>query len=66
MEAGGGKGRGRIAPIRIGEVAWAGFIDRGVRGAVNGGRLDTSLLGMSYLNRFEKIEISGPEMRLIR
>ncbi|MEM9428941.1 MAG: TIGR02281 family clan AA aspartic protease [Pseudomonadota bacterium] len=59
-------GRVRIAPITIEEVTLAGFTDRHVRGAVNGGRLDTSLLGMSYLNRFEKIEISGAEMKLIR
>ncbi len=59
-------GRVRIAPITIEAIELGGQVDRRVRGAVNGGRLDTSLLGMSYLDRFSRIEIIGSEMRLVR
>jgi len=37
-----------------------------VRADVNSGLLDTSLLGMSYLDRFAAIEISGDRMTLRR
>ena len=35
-----------------------------VRVAVNGGEMEESLLGMSFLSRFDKIEISGDALRL--
>ncbi len=37
---------------------------RDVRVSVNGGQLDRSLLGMSYLNRFSGISIEGDRMTL--
>lgn len=35
-----------------------------VRVAVNGGEMRGSLMGMSFLDRFERVEISGNQMRL--
>jgi aspartyl protease family protein len=55
-----------IASVRLDEVAFGPVDERRVRAAVNGGDLDESLLGMNYLNRFERIEISGDRMRLVR
>ncbi|QHQ34914.1 retropepsin-like aspartic protease family protein [Algicella marina] len=59
-------GQVSIAPITLKEVTLGGVTDTRVRAAVNGGRLDTSLLGMSYLNLFSKIEIAGNRMTLVR
>lgn len=53
------------ADVRLDEVIFADRTDRNLRASVNRGILDTSLLGMSYLNRFATIQISGNEMRLI-
>ena len=55
----------RTADVRLDEVNFANRTDRNLRASVNGGELDTSLLGMSYLNRFTTIQISGNQMRLI-
>lgn len=54
------------APVRIGLVNLGGIEDRDVRATVNGGELDTSLLGMSYLSRFDKLEISRDRLVLVR
>lgn len=55
------------ARIRLGEVAFGGVVERGVPASVTeGGGLDASLLGMSYLDRFARIEIEGDRMRLSR
>jgi aspartyl protease family protein len=54
------------APVRLGLVRFGGFTDTDVRASVSGGTLDVSLLGMSYLDRFASIEISGDTMRLRR
>lgn len=59
-------GEVQIAPVTLEEVVLGGYIDSGVRAAVNGGVLDTSLLGMSYLRRFQKIEIEGDKLTLVR
>lgn len=59
-------GEVRTARVRLDEVALGQMVDRGVRASVNGGQLNISLLGMSYLDRFERIEIADGEMRLIR
>lgn len=42
-----------IAPVKIDSFDLAGQVDRNVAAAINGGRLDTSLLGMSYLSGYE-------------
>jgi aspartyl protease family protein len=54
------------APVRIDTVSLAGVTDEGVRAVVNRGDLDDSLLGMSYLRRFDRLEISGSRMVLDR
>ncbi|WP_343079300.1 retropepsin-like aspartic protease family protein [Ostreiculturibacter nitratireducens] len=56
----------RTAPVRIDSVRLGEIEDRGVRASVNGGNLDTSLLGMSYLSRFAKMEITGTRLTLTR
>jgi aspartyl protease family protein len=54
------------APVRIDRVALGGVVDEGVRAVVNRGDLAESLLGMSYLRRFDRLEISGGQMVLER
>lgn len=56
-------GRVNTAPVRLEEVRLGALTDRNVRAVVNGGPMQRSLLGMSYLNSFERIEIT--EGRLI-
>ncbi|NNU80802.1 TIGR02281 family clan AA aspartic protease [Halovulum dunhuangense] len=56
----------QTAPIRIEEITFAGLTDRNIRASVNGGELGVSLLGMNYLNRFERIEITSDRMLLVR
>lgn len=56
----------RTAPVRIGTVRLGEIEDRNLRASVNGGDLDTSLLGNSYLGRFEKLEISRDRLILTR
>lgn len=41
------------ANVRIGSFDLAGVVDENVAASVNGGELDTSLLGMRYLSRYE-------------
>ena len=55
-----------IAEVRLGRVGFAGLTDTGVPASVTDGGLETSLLGMSYLDRFARIEIAGDRMRLVR
>ncbi|MCB2134848.1 MAG: TIGR02281 family clan AA aspartic protease [Rhodobacteraceae bacterium] len=43
------------APVRLDSFALGGRTDRDIRASVNGGDLDVSLLGMSYLSRFEMV-----------
>ncbi len=54
------------ATVRLGLVRLGDFTDTGVRASVTSGGLDTSLLGMSYLDRFSSIEIAGDRMTLRR
>jgi len=42
------------------------FTDTNVRASVNGGEMSGSLLGMGYLEKWGRIEISGGELRLTR
>ncbi|MSU89872.1 TIGR02281 family clan AA aspartic protease [Rhodobacteraceae bacterium 2CG4] len=55
----------RTANVRLDTLAFAGRTDRDVPASVNEGELGVSLLGMSYLNRFERIEIRGDQMLLV-
>jgi aspartyl protease family protein len=54
------------APVRLASVALGGVVDEAVRAVVNRGDLFESLLGMSYLRRFERLEITGGQLRLAR
>ena len=56
----------RVAPVTIETVAIGPFIDSNISASINDGEMETSLLGMTYLHRFQKIEISGGEMILTR
>lgn len=54
------------APVRLDRVALGGLEDRGVRAVVNSGAMPESLLGMGYLNRFDRLEISNGRLILER
>lgn len=53
--------RVRLHDVRLGDVT-----DRSVAAEVNRAPMDSSLLGMSYLQRFGRIEIAGDRMVLTR
>jgi aspartyl protease family protein len=59
-------GEVRTARVWLDEVSVGGMVDRDVRAVVNGGDMNVSLLGMSYLSGFGRIEIEGGTLRLIR
>lgn len=54
------------APVRLGEVRIGDIVDHNVWASVNGGDLGVSLLGMTYLERFARIEISNGKLILTR
>lgn len=54
----------RTAFARVGEMAVGPVVFRNVPVAVTAGDMERSLLGMGYLNRLERIEISGDRMTL--
>ncbi|MEL6599471.1 MAG: TIGR02281 family clan AA aspartic protease [Pseudomonadota bacterium] len=56
----------RFAPVTLDRVLLEGSTDRDVAATVNDGRLETSLLGMSYLERYAELTISGDRMILRR
>lgn len=56
----------RTAPVRIDTVQLGDITDTNVRASVNGGEMSGSLLGMGYLEKWGRIEISGGELRLTR
>lgn len=56
----------RTAPVRLERVALGPIEDSNVRAFVNGGEMRESLLGMGYLNRFERIEFVRDRMILTR
>ena len=56
----------RTAPVILNQVALEGITDRSVRAVVNGGGMDTSLLGMTYLGLYDRIEITNGELVLKR
>ncbi len=59
-------GEVRTAPVFIDEIALDGIVDRNVAARINGGELNQSLLGMSYLQRYEQITITGNKLILTR
>lgn len=54
------------APVRLASVSLEGVVDEGVLAVVNGGEMTDSLLGMTYLRRFQRLEISGNKLILER
>lgn len=58
-------GEVRTAPVRLDDVRFGDFHDTNVQASVNGAELNTSLLGMSYLERFE-LRFVDNKLQLIR
>jgi aspartyl protease family protein len=56
----------QTAPVRLETVALGPVVDQGVRAVVNQGELRESLLGMSYLSRFSRLEIANGRLVLDR
>jgi aspartyl protease family protein len=56
----------RTAPVVLDRVSLEGIDDTRVGAVVNQGAMDTSLLGMTYLGRYDRIEISNDELVLTR
>ncbi len=56
----------RTAPVRLDEVNIGGISDRNLPAYVNEGELFQSLLGMSYLSRWDRIEIADNTLVLTR
>lgn len=56
----------RTAAVALDRVALGGIEDRNLRAVVNDGDLDASLLGMTYLHLYSKIEIADGQMVLTR
>ncbi len=59
-------GQVRTAPARINLIELSGITDQNFRVRVNGGEMQGSLLGMTYLRRFSRIEISNDMLVLTR
>ncbi|WP_114964486.1 retropepsin-like aspartic protease family protein [Alkalilacustris brevis] len=56
----------RTARVTLDRVSLGGIVDRNVTAWVNEGELGLSLLGMSYLQRFARIEIERDRLLLTR
>lgn len=54
------------APVRLDTVSLGGVTETGLRAVVNSGEMDDSLLGMSYLQRFDRLEIAEGRLLLER
>ncbi|WP_299843002.1 TIGR02281 family clan AA aspartic protease [uncultured Roseovarius sp.] len=54
------------APVRLETVEIGPIRDTDIRAVVNGGELDQSLLGMSYLQRYSSVEITNGTLVLRR
>ncbi|WP_428543710.1 retropepsin-like aspartic protease family protein [Profundibacter sp.] len=59
-------GEMRTARVKLHNVRLGEITDLVVSASVNAGEMDTSLLGMSYLQRYNKIELGGGKMILRR
>ncbi len=66
MRAQTANGTVATAPVLLNTIEVEGLRDTNVRAVVNGGEMSGSLLGMSYLSRFESIEIQGERLILRR
>lgn len=56
----------RTAPVWLASVSLGGMTDTDVRAVVNEGQMDGSLLGMTYLGLFGRIEIADGKLILSR
>ena len=56
----------RTASVRLDTVVLGGLTDSDVRAVVNDGEMDGSLLGMTYLGKFDSITIKDNELILSR
>lgn len=59
-------GEVRTAPVRLGQITLGPISDSNIRAWVNEGELEQSLLGMSYLQRWQRIEITSQGLLLTR
>jgi aspartyl protease family protein len=59
-------GEVRTAPVRLDRMTLGGFTETDLPAWVNEGELETSLLGMTYLDRWNRIEITSDRMVLTR
>jgi aspartyl protease family protein len=56
----------RTAPVVLDQVTLGGITDRNIDAVVNGGDMEDSLLGMTYLGLYSRIEITNGELVLNR
>jgi len=56
----------QTASVRLDRISLGDISDRSVPAVVNGSPMQDSLLGMAYLNRFDRIEIEDGQMVLSR
>jgi len=54
------------ANVSLEQVSLGDIVDQQVRAVVNGGQMEKSLLGMTYLNGFSSIAITNSELVLTR
>lgn len=59
-------GEVRTAPVRLDAITLGNITDENVPAVVNEGEMTGSLMGMTYLQRWGKIEIAGDTLTLIR
>lgn len=59
-------GEVRTAPVRLDEITLGSVTDRNVAAVVNGGEMTHSLMGMTYLQKWGRIEIAGNTLTLTR
>ncbi|MEJ6391662.1 TIGR02281 family clan AA aspartic protease [Gymnodinialimonas sp. 2305UL16-5] len=59
-------GEVQTAPVWLDTLALEDTLDTGIRAVVNRGEMPESLLGMSYLNRFSRLEIANGRLVLQR
>lgn len=59
-------GQVRTAAVTLDAVSVGPYEDRNLRASVNGGQMDKSLLGMTYLGLYDSISITNDELILSR
>ncbi|MBV1863424.1 MAG: TIGR02281 family clan AA aspartic protease [Rhodobacteraceae bacterium] len=59
-------GQVKTASVVLDLIEFGEISDQGIRAAVNGGDMEGSLLGMTYLSRFQELSIRGNTLTLTR